>query len=101
MAHGSSQIRLSVHPWLSLATFADYVQNPPVRNYLVYFARKSCLFRFVSVSPSLELADAILLVVSISRGFAFPIELVLRLGLFEEIWPHNGFYLRLLKILYV
>ena len=67
----------------------------------VYFARKSCLFRFVSVSPSLELADALLLVVMISRGFALSTALVLRLGLFGEIWPHNGFYLRLLKILYV
>ena len=65
------------------------------------FRQFSCLFRLVVVSPSLELADAILLVVSISRGFALPIALVLRLGLFEEIWPHNGFYLRLLKILYV
>ena len=53
------------------------------------------------MSPSLELADAILLVVMISRGFALSTALVLRLGLFGEIWPHNGFYLRLLKILYV
>ena len=61
----------------------------------------SCLFRLVFVSPSLELADALMLFVMISRGFVLPVALSFKTWIVWKIWPHNGPYLRLLKILYV
>ena len=61
----------------------------------------SCLSRLVFVSLSLELSDALLLFVMISQRLVLPSALGSRAVNRLKIWPHNGPYLRLLKILYV
>ena len=55
----------------------------------------------VFVFLSLELSDALLLFVMISQRLVLPSALGSRAVNRLKIWPHNGPYLRLLKILYV
>ena len=61
----------------------------------------SCLSCLVLVSLSLELSDALLLFVMISQRLVLLSALGSRAVNRLKIWPHNGPYLRLLKILYV
>ena len=55
----------------------------------------------IVVFLSLELSDALLLFVMISQRFVLPSALGFKALNRLKIWPHNGPYLRLLKILYV